>query len=115
MCPPHLGTRGLCALRELSQLALGGIGGTLRVAQDVVMRMPGMRLRGMAAWIRRIALVLLTLTPGLGLVVAYAAPVATGFSAEKHLPFVLGGMLIVQAIFMVMLILEHRRHRRARA
>lgn len=79
------------------------------------MRMADMRLRGMAARIRRISLALVGLTPGLGSMAANASPTGGAFSAENHLHFVLGGLLIVQAVFLAMLIIEHRRHRRARA
>lgn len=76
------------------------------------MRMPGMRLRGMAARIRRVT----PEAPGLtlGLVIASAAAAGVAFSAGKHLHLVLGMLLIVQAVFLIMLIVEYRRRRRTR-
>lgn len=74
-----------------------------------------MRLRATAAWIPRISLAILGSTPGIGLVAANASTGGGAFSAENHLHYVLGGLIVVQAVFLVMLIIEHHRHRRARA
>lgn len=78
------------------------------------MRTPDMRLRGTAAWVRRISLAMLGFAPGI-VTAANASAGGGAFSAENHLHYVLGGLLIVQAVFLIMLIVEHRRHRRARA
>jgi signal transduction histidine kinase len=53
--------------------------------------------------------------PGIGLMAANASDGGGAFSAENHLHLVLGGLVIVQAVFLIMLIVEHRRHRRAQA
>lgn len=74
-----------------------------------------MRPRGTAVWIRPISLVMLGFIPGIGLVIATASGGGGAFSAENHLHYILGGLLIVQAILVIILTVEHRRHRRARA
>lgn len=77
---------------------------------DAVMRMPDMRLRGMAARIHRVSLAMLAL----GLLIANSSPADAAFSAENHLHYVLPGLLIVQVVFLIMLIIEYRRRVRAR-
>lgn len=74
-----------------------------------------MRLRGTAACIRRISLAMLGFTPGIGLMTASASAAGGTFSAENHLHYLLGGLLIVQSVFLIMLIVEQHRHRRTRA
>lgn len=71
------------------------------------------RLRGMSAWILRISLAMLAVTAGLDLATASTAPANEPFSAVNHLHFLLGGLILVQAILLIMLIAERRRHRRA--
>ena len=36
-------------------------------------------------------------------------------TSDNHLHYLLGGLLIIQAVFLIVLIIEHRRHMRARA
>lgn len=79
------------------------------------MRMPDLRLRGAVARIRRISLTVLGLTPGISLMGGNAAALGGTFSDENHLHYLLGGLLIIQGVFLIMLILEHSRYRRARA
>lgn len=77
------------------------------------MRMPDMRLRAMAAWIGRILLAMLGLA--LSFLIANALAAGGAFSPVNHLHLVLGALLVVQVIFLLaMLIIEYRRHRRAR-
>lgn len=77
------------------------------------MRMPGMRLRGMAARIRRVSLDVPAFT--LGIMTANSTTAGAVFSPENHLHYALGGLLIVQAVFVIMLIVEYRRRRQTRA
>lgn len=97
----------------MAQLALGGICVASRQAHDAVMHMPDMRPR--AGAILRSALAVLVITLGIGLAAAHAAAGQGAFSPENHLHYVLGGLILVQAVFLVVLIVEHRRHRRSRA
>lgn len=74
-----------------------------------------MRPRDSSLWIGRLLHAIPAFTLGLGFTAACAAAPDDAFLSENHLHYVLGGLLIVQAVFLVMLIVEHRRHRRARA
>ncbi|HEY0685683.1 MAG TPA: ATP-binding protein [Steroidobacter sp.] len=77
--------------------------------------MRDVRLRGMAGWIGRMFLAMLAVTADLCLSTAIAGTAGEPFSPANHLHYALGVLILVQAIFLVMLIVEHRRHRRARA
>jgi C4-dicarboxylate-specific signal transduction histidine kinase len=43
-----------------------------------------------------------------------SSAVSTALTADNHLHYLLGGLLIVQAAFLVLFLIEHRRHMRAR-
>lgn len=50
-----------------------------------------------------------------GALMAESSPVHRALPLDNHLHYLLGGLLIVQTVFLIVLILEHRRHLRARA
>lgn len=68
-----------------------------------------------AAWTRRVWFAMLGLMPEAALLAENSLQGPAAITSDNHLHFLLGALLIVQALFLIVLIIEHRRHLRARA
>jgi two-component system sensor kinase FixL len=65
------------------------------------------------AWTRGISGAVLGLAPAIMADASLQRQAA--ITSDNHLHYLIGGLLIVQAVFLIVLIIEHRRHVRARA